>query len=195
MIRKFVQTALRRFDRRYDYDSSYLLELYDASPGAFRRFARLTAAASYRRKAPAGAYFAAKITAAMAEDCGPCAQLAVDMAAEAGVPTDQIRATIDADETAMSDEVGLGHRFARAVLPSEPTGEDPHAEIRDRWGDGALAELALCVTSARMFPQMKRGLGRAQSCARLRVGDATLVPSASSAPSRSPAKSTAPIRA
>ena len=192
MIRKLIQTALRRFDRRYGYDSSYLLDLYDASPGAFRRFSRLTAAASYRRKAPVDAYFAAKITAAMVEDCGPCAQLAVDMAEQAGVPTEQIRALIQADVDAMSSDVALGYQFACAVLPSGLTSGDPHAEVQARWGDGAVAELALCVTTARMFPQMKRGLGRAQACTRLRVGEATLEPSAPSSPGVHP---TAPASA
>lgn len=169
MIRRLVQTTLRRFDRRYGYDSSYLLALYDASPGAFRRFGRLAAAAGYRRKAPVEAYFASKIAAALREDCGPCTQLCVDMAQEAGVPPDQIRAVIEADVATMSTDTNLGFRFARSVLGSGMAQEALHEEVRARWGDAALAELALCVTTARMFPQMKRGLGEAQSCSRLRI--------------------------
>ena len=177
MIRKLVQIALRRFDRRYGYDSSYLLELHDASPGAFRRFARLSAAANYRRVAPIDAYFAAKIAAVLAEDCGPCAQLCVDMAREAGMSSEQIRAVVECNHSVMSAETAAGFEFARGVLDTGLPTTTPHAEIRSRWGDGALAELALCVTTARMFPQMKRGLDHAQACARLQLDGASLQPS------------------
>lgn len=172
MIRRSIQAALRRFDRRYGYDSSYLLALYDASPGAFRRFARLSSAATYRRAAPRDAYFATKITAALAEDCGPCAQLCVDMAREAGMASDALRAVVEHDLASMNDDAALGFRFARAVLsPTSSLTETPHQQIRERWGEAALAELALCATTSRMFPQMKRGLGQAQACHRIDLGD------------------------
>lgn len=171
-FRTMIRAALQRFDRRYGYDSGYLLDLYDTSPGAFRRFARLGAAASYRKHAPVDAYFAAKITAALAEDCGPCAQLCIDMAKEVGVAPDQIRAVVEADGNAMSPPTSLGFRYARAVLGSGTSDQDPHAEVRDQWGEVALSELALCVTTARMFPQMKRGLGRAQACTKLHIDGA-----------------------
>lgn len=182
MIRALIRFALRRFDRRYDYDSSYLLDLYDVSPGAFRRFARVSAAAGFRRRAPVEAYFAAKITAALAEGCGPCTQLCLDMAREAGMEPEQVHAVVGRDEGHMSDDARLGFRFAASVLGTEIGDPAAHDEVRGRWGDAALAELALCVTTARMFPQMKRGLGRARSCQALRIDGYPSLPPKAPAP-------------
>ena len=100
------------------------------------------------------------------------------MANEAGMPTDQIRAVIEGDHSAMSSDSAMGFRFAHHVLGGEPSAPDLPADVRARWGEEALAEMALGVTTARMFPQMKRGLGRERACSRLSVDGSVLSPSA-----------------
>ena len=65
-------------------------------------------AANHREVVPVEASFAAKIVGAMAEDCGPCTQLVVDMALEAGMPKDQIEAVLRRDPRAMNDATALG---------------------------------------------------------------------------------------
>ena len=64
--------------------------MLDQAPTAFFKFARIFGIARYHGVVPADAMFAAKITGALHEDCGPCTQLVVDMALEAGMPSDQI---------------------------------------------------------------------------------------------------------
>ena len=62
-------------------------ELADASTSAFVRFAIMQmAGGECRGDAPRDAWFAAGIAGALVEDCGPCVQIASDMAVEAGMP-------------------------------------------------------------------------------------------------------------
>jgi hypothetical protein len=79
---------LRATAKRYGYDTSYLDMMLSESPAAFFKFASVMKASSHREVVPVEASFAAKIVGALAEDCGPCTQLCVDMALEAGMPRD-----------------------------------------------------------------------------------------------------------
>jgi len=112
----FARRLLRRFNQHYGYDTSYLDMLLRESPAAFFKFAPLMKASRHREVVPIEASFAAGLVGAKAEDCGPCAQLVVDMALEAGVPKDQIEAVVRRDVRAMSDNVVLAFRFADAIV-------------------------------------------------------------------------------
>src|SRR5579862_7742814 len=103
----FARRLLRRYSKHYSYDTSYLEMLLKESPAAFFKFAPLMKASRHREVIPIEASFAAGITGAKGEDCGPCAQLVVDMALEAGVPRDQIEAIVRRDVRAMNDDVVL----------------------------------------------------------------------------------------
>ena len=54
----------------------------------------------------------------MSEDCGPCTQLAIDMAQRGGVDPAILRAVVARDVTAMPFEVALAVRFAEASSAS-----------------------------------------------------------------------------
>ena len=97
-----ARRSLRAFARRYGYDVSYLEMMLNESPAALFKFAPLMKAAAHREAVPIEASFAAKIVGALAEDCGPCTQLVVDMALEAGMPRDQIEAVLRRDPRAMT---------------------------------------------------------------------------------------------
>ena len=92
-----ARRTLRAFARRYGYDVSYLELMLKISPSAFFKFAPLMKAAAHREAVPIDASFAAKIVGALAEDCGPCTQLVVDMALEAGMARDQVEAVLRRD--------------------------------------------------------------------------------------------------
>jgi len=110
-----ARRTLRAFARRYGYDVSYLEMMLNCSPAAFFKFAPLMKAAAHREAVPIDASFAAKIVGALAEDCGPCTQLVVDMALEASMAKDQIEAVLRRDPRAMNDATMLGFKFADAV--------------------------------------------------------------------------------
>jgi hypothetical protein len=44
-------------------------------------------------------------------------------------------------------------------------------QIRARWGEKGLIELAFTIATARFYPAVKRGMGYAQACERVMVDD------------------------
>jgi alkylhydroperoxidase family enzyme len=160
---------LHATSKRYGYDTSYLEEMLNTSPSAFFKFARLFKAAGHREAAPVDACFAAKLVGALAEDCGPCTQLCVDMALEAGMPKDQIEAVLRRDPRAMNSDTVLGFRFADAVIRRSADDDEYRDAIRAEWGDKAVIDLTLALQMGRMFPMVKAGLGYAKECRRVIV--------------------------
>ncbi|MEK7266094.1 MAG: hypothetical protein AAB227_08345 [Pseudomonadota bacterium] len=171
-MRKFLaRIFLDRFSARYDYDMTYMREMLAASPDAFFRFANISSLARHREAAPIGAYFAAKLVGAMVEDCGPCTQLVVAMAREAGVANSDISAVLEGDMTAASESVALGFRFADALTRDAGDLGAARDAVRARWGEKGVIDLTFGAQISRVFPMVKRGLGHAQTCERVRVGD------------------------
>ena len=85
MIRKFLHAQARRFGRTFNYDVSYMHELIEISPGAAVTLSRLPQFYKYRGpKAGQPVWTGALLASTLEGDCGPCAQLVVDMALKAG---------------------------------------------------------------------------------------------------------------
>jgi len=164
-----ARRMLRATGKRYGYDTSYLEMMLKGSPSAFFKFAPVMKAAGHREVVPVDASFAAKIVGALAEDCGPCTQLVVDMALEAGVPKDQIEAVLRRDPRAMNSDTVLGFRFADAVARRSPDDDEYRDAIRAQWGDKGVIDLTLALQMGRMFPMVKAGLGYAKECRRVTV--------------------------
>ena len=171
MLKSIARNRIRAFGKRYDYDASYMEKVLDASPAAFFKFAKLVDAASHRESAPIDAYYAAKIAGALAEDCGPCTQLTVNMALEAGVSRDQIEAVLTRDFENMNDDTVLGFRFAQAVVDRGESEDELRDAVRTAWGDKGVIDLTFALQLGRMFPMVKAGLGFAKECRRVTVGD------------------------
>jgi hypothetical protein len=165
----FARRLLRQFRQRYGYDTSYLDMLLRESPAAFFKFAPLMKASRHREVVPVEASFAAGLVGARAEDCGPCAQLVVDMALEAGIPKDQVEAVVRRDVRAMNDNTVLAFRFADAVV-RRSADEDEHRDaVRAQWGEKGVIDLAFALQMGRMYPMMKAALGYAKECRRISV--------------------------
>jgi hypothetical protein len=164
-----ARRTLRAFARRYGYDVSYLEMMLNDSPAAFFKFAPIMKAAAHREAAPIDASFAAKIVGALAEDCGPCTQLVVDMAVEAGMPKDQIEAVLRRDVRAMNEATTLGFRFADAVVRRSSEDDEFRDAVRAQWGQKGVIDLTLALQMGRMFPMVKAGLGYARECRRVAV--------------------------
>jgi hypothetical protein len=173
MVRSIFHRVIDRFGKRYDYDATYMHELLDTSWPAFLKLLLAQPMGAHREAAPLDAAFAAGFTAVRFEDCGPCAQLGVNMALEAGVDPNVVRAIVARDFAKMSPDAALAVRFTNAVLAHEPC-DDERAEVRRRWGDKGLVTLAFAIAGTRVYPTMKRALGHAHTCERLRVAGETV---------------------
>ena len=161
---------LRAFAKRYGYDVSYLEMMLNDSPAAFFKFAPLMKAAAHREAVPIDASFAAKIVGALAEDCGPCTQLVVDMALEAGMAKDQIEAVLRRDPRAMNDTTTSWLQVCRRRgAPVRRRRGEFRDAVRAQWGQKGVIDLTLALQMGRMFPMVKAGLGYAKECRRVTV--------------------------
>ena len=123
-----------------------------------------------RRDAPAAALAAAGLVGTLAEDCGPCTQISVELATRAGVKPAVLRAILAGDEVGMGEAAALAYRFARASLARDMAACDPlRDEVVRRWGQKGLVALALALTTARMYPTMKYAMGHGKTCSRVVV--------------------------
>lgn len=176
MLRVFLAGQLTAMERRFDYDASYLREVLAVSPWAFLRFG-LVASLGRGRRAPREALAAASLVGTIAEDCGPCTQIGVDMALASGVSRAVLRAILSGDLKAMGETAALAWDFARASLARDLDRSDARrAEIVRRWGKAALVDIALALTTARMYPTLKYALGHGRACSRIVVaGEASPV--------------------
>jgi hypothetical protein len=164
-----ARRMLHAFGERYSYDTSYLEMMLKESPAAFFRFAPVMKASRHREAVPVEASFAAKIVGALAEDCGPCTQLCVDMALEAGMPKEQVEAVLRRDPRAMVETTCLAYRFADAVARRSTDDEEFRDAVRAQWGLKGVIDLTLALQMGRMFPMVKAGLGYAKECRRVTV--------------------------
>ena len=169
MLRSFLHRYVRGFERRYRYDGTYMHELANTSVAAFNRFAIMQSAGNWRGDAPRDAWNAAGIAGALVEDCGPCVQIASDMALEAGTPGETIRALLCGSPT--DGDAQLGFDYGRALLLGSDNLDTLRDTIERNWGKAALVALSLRAMTARNFPVIKRALGHAKTCQRVRIGD------------------------
>jgi hypothetical protein len=170
MIRWFFHRQINAFERAWNYDAAYLHELIDIDPGALGTFWKVQSLSKYRKGIPLAPYCAAGIVAVMAEDCGPCTQLTIEMAERGGVDPAILRAVVARDYQKMPFEVALAVRFTEATLRHAPQADDLREEVIRQWGKRGLVSLSFAMLSGRMYPTLKYALGHGKSCTRLTIG-------------------------
>ena len=176
MFRWLMRRGLAAFERKWNYDASYVHEMIEADPRAGWMFQRATSLGKYRKDVPVDALAAAAITAVRHEDCGPCTQLGVGFALRAGIPSATIAAVVEGDVSAMSAEVALGVRFARAVLARDAAADEHREEILRRWGPRALLALSFSMMAAQLYPALKYALGHGKACTRVVIAGQAVSP-------------------
>jgi hypothetical protein len=170
MLKWFLRRQIAAFERTWNYDASYIREMIDADPQAMMMFGKVQGLSRYRKDLPLAAYCAAGLTAVMAEDCGPCTQLGIDMAQREGADPAILRAIVARDYAVMPEEVVLAVRFTEATLRHAPEADALREEILRRWGKRGLMSLAFSMLSARLYPTLKYALGHGRACTRLVIG-------------------------
>jgi hypothetical protein len=170
MIKWLLNRELAGFEREWHYDASYVRDMLEADPAAAIAFSKVMGLGRYRKDVPLEVYYAAAVAGTMAEDCGPCTQLTIDMAERAGVAPAILRAIVERDVDAMPQQVALGFRFADATLRRRPEADAMRDDILRRWGKRALISLTFALLAARLFPTTKYALGHGRACTRLSIG-------------------------
>lgn len=169
MVRRLIRWQLNALERRLGAPVDHLRRLADLSLSAFGKLALIGPAAAHRRAASREMIHAARIAASLHEDCGPCVQMAVNLARHDGVPPQVLQAVLDADSEAMPAAVALAFEFARSVVSRDGCDESWRRQLLEQYGEPVVIELALAVAMARVFPTLKRGMGYATSCSRVTV--------------------------
>lgn len=169
MIRTLLKIGYKSFGARYKYDTSYMSYIADTSAWAGLRLSMLPFYSQFRGpKEAQNVWAGAMLGSTLDGDCGPCVQLIVDMALEAGVPANKITACLQGDATAAGD-VGLGFRFSRAAIADAPELDSLRKEIEVRFGAIAVTAASFAASSGRIYPVLKRGIGFGQICSRVKV--------------------------
>ncbi|NND67702.1 MAG: hypothetical protein HKN19_08955 [Halioglobus sp.] len=127
----------------------------------------------YRGDAPIDLVAGAAVASTREGDCGPCLQLAVDMALEEGAHPENLHRAL-AGDLAGAGDTGLGYRFARAAIEDGAELALLREEIVASHGESAVVALSLAAATGRTWPVIKRGLGHGQACRLVTVGDVTV---------------------
>ncbi len=175
MLKWLIRNRLAAFERTFEYDMSYARDILDTDVGAFLAFARVQKMGTYRKDVPVDVHYAAKLVGLMAEDCGPCTQLVVTMALREKVDPKQLSAVLRGDDEALSEDVWLGVKFARASLAHDPAADALRDTIVAKWGQRALISIAFALTMSRVYPTIKYALGHGKTCERVVVAGAPIV--------------------
>lgn len=174
MFKSYLHGKVATMERAFGYDATYVHEMLDASTPAFLKFGLFQKMGAHCDGVPREAWYAAKLAAAMSEDCGPCAQLMVDMALRAGVDPKIIAALARGDMERAGADAALGYRYGLAVATNAPETVALSIDAEAKYGKRGLVSLALGVASARVYPALKRGLGHGAACRKLVVADDTI---------------------
>lgn len=164
MIRRIILKKLDAVETQLGESVDYLRFVVRTSLRAFLKFVKIMPLAQYRRKLPVDAYYIAVIAASMDADCGPCAQIGINQAQQAGVSSEVIRAVVEHQPENLSPDLAQVYRFTISVVRATEEHDVLREPIRDRYGDEGLIELAFAMAACRVFPVTKRALGFATSC-------------------------------
>lgn len=179
MLSWLVRRQIDRFEKRWKYDSRYAREILDeAGIGALLPLNALAKLGAYHRDVPPEVYFGAKITSAIAADCGPCAQLVVSEAERDGLDAAIVRALVAGRTDLLPEPARLGVALARGTLARDGSADEARAEILARWGRRGLVSVAYAIAAAQAFPTVKYALGHGRACLLVHVGDADVTPRA-----------------
>ncbi len=176
MLGWLYRRMIRTMEKRFGYDATYMHEMADAAPAAFGRFVRAQMTMRWRGPVPKDAWFAASVGAAVHEDCGPCVQIATDMAVSEGADAAVLGALLSGSPAPA--EAQLAFDFARALLAADAACETLRERAEARWGKAGVISLAMAAMASRNFPVLKRAMGHAKACQRVRVagGEVAVTP-------------------
>lgn len=177
MIKYLLNKMLISMQKKYDYDVAYMQDILSADLSAFFKYLKFQSMAGYRGGLPAAPLYAARLRAILWDDCGPCTQLLVNMALEAGVPAAQVSAIVNKDLTELPDELAQIVEFTDLVLAHDPSADDIRPHVRAMWGEKGLIAIAFSISSCRVYPALKYTLGYGKACSRVVVNEQMLTPS------------------
>lgn len=164
MITWISNRLIDKGEKQIGQSAEFMRDILKSSRAGFWKFALFMPLSRHRRHAPKELWHLAHIGADMAEDCGPCTQIAVDMASDDGVSPQILRAAVAGRLEELAPFEALAFSFGKAVSACDPAAEEMRVKLEEAIGPKAMADLALSIATARVFPALKRALGHATAC-------------------------------
>lgn len=146
----------------------YLRHIEAVSPRLFLKFSKIFSLANCQKKAPKDAMHVAGLTASLNDDCGECVQISLNLAKQDKVPAAVLNAVLSGRPSDLNPELRTVHEFTLACLRADTPSDELREKVRALYGDEALIELSIVIAASRFFPQVKRVLGYAKTCAMVR---------------------------
>lgn len=168
LIRWFSNRTATKMERQSKADMTIMHEINKGTGGAIYKFGLFNMLSQHRELIPVTPWYLARISSAQVLDCGPCTQIVMNFAILEKVPTEKLEACLNGGTGLTGDDL-LAYKYGKAMAENDPEIVELVEQVRDRWGDEGLVEMALNVASSQVFPVAKRGLGLAISCSKVRV--------------------------
>ncbi len=162
-------TAIREQETAIGAPLDYQRDMAAASPGSALRLQEIGRIVRENQSVPESVAMMAALGAVMAEDCGECVQIYVNLALQAGVDKAIVKAALENHLSEMPTDLKLGFCFGRVVSENDPMLLEKGAALEARFGRKALVDLSLAIAMARFYPTVKRALGHSRSCAEVKV--------------------------
>jgi hypothetical protein len=168
-VKEEVLRQIAAFQEKYDYSMDYAREVAELDPQLYVDFYHATQLGKYTGGLSREAHFAVRLLGTMAGDCGPCVQLGVKMASEAGVDEGAIEAVLLQDDERLAPETALCVRFARSLLRRDAELEEHREQVTARFGKQGAVAIAYALIASYMYPTLKYALGQGHGCTRISV--------------------------
>lgn len=168
MVKWLLHKAIDAWTKPLDYDATYMHGILETSTQALFKFMLAQGVNQHREGISKEALWAAKLVTIQHEDCGPCAQLVVNMALKDGVDAKLIRHVIARNSPQLPPIVVMTMHLTDAVLAHEAC-DEARDQLPTAFGEQGLVSLAFAISQTRTYPTLKRVLGFAHVCERLRV--------------------------
>ncbi len=163
MLNWFIDRQITKAERDLGVPLDYARWIAKVSLPATIRMAKFTKLLNAHR-GPKTAVHVASLVGSMADDCGSCVQIGVNLARKVGVSREILEAVVRRTPESLPEELADVYHFAEAATLNSPELDDYRERVRQHYGDEGLVEIALAVAMHRVFPTLKRGLGFAKSC-------------------------------
>lgn len=161
--------AIRAREATIGVPLDYQRDMAMASPGSALRLQEIGRIIRENQSVPESVAMMAALGAVMAEDCGECVQIYVNLALKAGVDKAIVKAALENRLGEMPTDLKLGFCFGRVVSENDPMLLEKGAALEARFGRKALVDLSLAIAMARFYPTVKRALGHSRTCAEVKV--------------------------
>ena len=163
MLMWLMERGIRRMEKQLGVELNHLRTVGRVAPGLLGRLAVMMPLMGYRRRVPADLMSLAGIGATMAQDCGECLQIAVNVALASGLRREMVEAAVRGRTDALTEAQAQALQYGEAVATGLDT-EELRQALEARLGEGGVVELASSVAAAQYFPVLKRGMGLAHAC-------------------------------